>query len=1150
MVNIFKTASALFLFASVSLLPAVALAQSAIALDASATLELLDSRIREIEASSQLDQASKTTVLDLYRNAASQVEQRRTFEAATDNYVKARESAPNRSAILRKQLENLEAEALQKIPDSLSRKSLPVLEQLLLSDKSDLTGLAAILAKLEALLETLSQRPQQIRERLNEARVRQSEIVDAMQLPISDGQPPRQGEAQRWALEQEALALGAHIEMLDQELLSQPVRMELLGVQRNKATLELNRQLQYVKLFESLVVERRRSDAETVREETEETERQAFGKHELLQQLAQSNTQLSEELSELAAELENIAAEENLAASNAKRVADNFRLARQKLEIAGLSEALGQVLLEQRRGLPDFRDFEVSENRLQRLVIDSSLRQIRNQQERARMRDINLYIDDLMQPLSESWKQLLLLEVLSLAESRRDLIDKAIAADDTYLQALGELDFAQRQLSESVTAYNKFLDERLLWIRTGKLPSWQMLNSITRNIGVFISPRHWQELGRALVSLDSFPWVLLIGLALFAILIKKTNSLRASLERSGRNVGQLRHDRFHTTLRALGLTLILALPWPVLFTALGLHLQFVRSIESLDIETHIYQTAVWTGQFVPAIGAAFYGIALYTFYFIAIRVFCEPGGLAVAHFGWSTSTTEQLRYQTRRLMAVFLPIAFLLVASVTYDPAALAGGLSRLLFVIVLAALAWFFGRIFAPRRGVLKEFYAASPGNPLTWFRYFWFLLGLALPITLAVLAMVGYVYTARELGARMINTLWLVAALILIHQLLVRWVLLTERSLAFRDALERHRHLRAAREALEAEGSADDMEPLQPEDPEIDFGALSDDTTKLINAVLTLVAAVGLWFIWSDVLPAFRILDNFTLWQRMAVVDGMEQLVPVTLNEVILGLLAILIVIIAARRLPALLEIVLLARLNISAGSRYAIASLTQYAIVVTGVVMVFNLLGGNWSEIQWLIAALGVGIGFGLQEVVANFICGLILLFERPIRIGDVVTVGDTDGVITRIRIRSTTIRTWDHKELVVPNKEFITGRLLNWTLTDPITRIMIPVGVAYGSDVTRAIRLIQEAADEHERVLDEPSSLVTFDSFGDNALIIVLRCFVGSMDYWRITTSELHQSINSKFEAAGIVIAVPQRDIHLDTAKPLDVRIHRVSPRPSD
>jgi potassium efflux system protein len=289
-----------------------------------------------------------------------------------------------------------------------------------------------------------------------------------------------------------------------------------------------------------------------------------------------------------------------------------------------------------------------------------------------------------------------------------------------------------------------------------------------------------------------------------------------------------------------------------------------------------------------------------------------------------------------------------------------------------------------------------------------------------------------------RLVNMMWLIIAIILIQQIIERWILLTERRLAFRATLERHRLQRAAREAAENEDTAGESDALQLEEPEIDFGALSDDTTKLINTALILVAAVGLWGVWADVLPAFRIFDEISLWQYSTVVEGAEKLVPVTLNDVILGLLSILIIFVAARRLPAFLEIVLLSRLNITAGSRYAIATLTQYAIVATGVVLVFNLLGGSWSKIQWLIAALGVGIGFGLQEIVANFICGLILLFERPIRIGDVVTVGDTDGVVTSIRIRSTTIRNWDRKELLVPNKEFITGRLLNWTLSDPITR----------------------------------------------------------------------------------------------------------------
>ncbi len=697
-------------------------------------------------------------------------------------------------------------------------------------------------------------------------------------------------------------------------------------------------------------------------------------------------------------------------------------------------------------------------------------------------------------------------------------------------------------MSESVTAYNEYLDERLLWIPTGERPSLQTLSSISDNINVFLSPQHWLEIGRVLVLPDSSPWILIVGIVLFTLLLIKKRALRASLKRSGNNVGQLRHDRIYYSIKALVVTLVLALPWPILFAALGLHLQFVEGVDVGDLEAHIYQDLAWTGQFVPAIGAAFSGIALYTFYFVAFRIFCEADGLAVSHFGWNSSTTEQLRYHTRRLMGVFLPTAFMLIASITYDPAALAGGLSRLLFIVVLGALAWFFGRILAPRSGVLGEYYAANPGNPLSWFRHLWLLLGLSLPLLLAVLAVEGYVYTAAQLGQRLVDTLWLVVAMILIHQLVVRWLLLTERSLAFRDALERRRLQRVAREAIEDESSAEEMESLQLEEPEIDFHALSGDTTKLINAVLMVVAAFGLWLIWSEVFPAFHFLEEFSLWSRTVVVEGKEQLVPVTLSDLILGMLAILMVVIAARRLPALLEIVLLVRLKISAGSRYAITSLTQYAIVTIGVVMVFNLLGGNWSEIQWLIAALGVGIGFGLQEIVANFICGLILLFERPIRIGDVVTVGETDGEVTRINIRSTTIRGWDQKELLVPNKEFITGRLLNWTLSDPITRLVIPVGIAYGSDVALAIRLVRQVADEHERVLDEPAFGVTFDCFDDDALRIVLRCFIGSLDYWRQTTSDINLAINRKFEQAGIVIAFPQRDVHLKMSSPLDVRIH--------
>ena len=200
------------------------------------------------------------------------------------------------------------------------------------------------------------------------------------------------------------------------------------------------------------------------------------------------------------------------------------------------------------------------------------------------------------------------------------------------------------------------------------------------------------------------------------------------------------------------------------------------------------------------------------------------------------------------------------------------------------------------------------------------------------------------------------------------------------------------------------------------------------------------------------------------------------------------------------------------------------------------------------QWLVAALGVGIGFGLQEIIANFICGLIILFERPIRVGDFVTVGDTSsdagnstGTVTRIRIRATTILTRDRQELLVPNKEFITSRLLNWSLTDETVRVVLPVGIAYGSDVKTAMALILQVARENDNVLEEPQPSVTFESFGDSSLTVILRCFLESVDYRLVTTSQLHEAINEKLIAANIEIAFPQQDVHLDISHPLEVRI---------
>ena len=249
----------------------------------------------------------------------------------------------------------------------------------------------------------------------------------------------------------------------------------------------------------------------------------------------------------------------------------------------------------------------------------------------------------------------------------------------------------------------------------------------------------------------------------------------------------------------------------------------------------------------------------------------------------------------------------------------------------------------------------------------------------------------------------------------------------------------------------------------------------------------------------------------------------------------------VIFAKFLPSLLEIIMIQRTSMNAGSRYTVTTITNYIIIAIGFFMFFATLGMDWSKLQWLIAALGVGIGFGLQEIVANFISGIIILFERPFRVGDIVTIGNNNGVVTRIRIRATTIRNWDRKELLVPNKDFITGQLINWTLSEPVTRIVIPVGLAYGGDVEQALKRMLEAAEENPNILTDPPPSVIFDAFGDNALSLILRCFIDDVDSRVTVISALNKAINDKFIQDNLEIAFPQRDIHLNTKTPLEIRI---------
>jgi potassium efflux system protein len=450
--------------------------------------------------------------------------------------------------------------------------------------------------------------------------------------------------------------------------------------------------------------------------------------------------------------------------------------------------------------------------------------------------------------------------------------------------------------------------------------------------------------------------------------------------------------------------------------------------------------------------------------------------------------------------------------------------------------------RLFHPKKGLELNLKHGLAPALLRRTRGAWHALCSAIPLVLAGCAAVGYTYMASQFALRIVETVLWIQGLVLFHALLYRWIVLSQRRLAIKVALEKRQAQERSRESSALEES---QEAILDMLDEIDVAEVKEQTLDILRITVGFLLLLGLWISWAGVVPALGVLQTVDLWHHSVVVEGESVLQPVTLWNVLVSILFLILTIAAARNMPGFLEITLLQRLPMDPGNRYATRTIVLYVIVTTGVVLTFNALGIGWSSVQWLVAALTVGLGFGLQEIFANFVSGVILLIERPIRVGDTVTVGTISGVVTRIRMRATTITDWNRKELIVPNRNFITGELINWSLLDPILRMDFTVGIAYGSDTILAQQVMLNVCREHSRVLKTPEPDVFFVGFGDNSLNFEVRVFVAEQTNSGRTRiiHDLHMGIDRACRENHITIAFPQRDLHLKTADAL-VRVVNV------
>ncbi|MCB1605357.1 MAG: mechanosensitive ion channel [Xanthomonadales bacterium] len=823
--------------------------------------------------------------------------------------------------------------------------------------------------------------------------------------------------------------------------------------------------------------------------------------------IAAQNMQLAERLVAHAKRYAEVVPEQDAQARASERVNASLELTRQRLQLNVHGAGLGKVLAAELRNLDPPRQAgrQLSSTLEELAALRLEQIDLSNQRERISTQVVlSLSDDEEVEPgdqLSAEWRRQ---EQLA---TQRDLIDDLSALAARLQASLERISRDLEQRQRESAELERLIDERLLWLPTQTVLTLDWLRRFPEGVADLLKPSRWLYSARLVTSdLADSPLArgLMVLLAVFVWIARQRGKhhLKQLAE-----ISERRHAPSMTpTVQALLITLFAAAFWPLLLYLLGGYLQ------SLGV----------AGKFTDSLGLALRGIAPLLAPLTLVHWLTLEYGLA-AHFGWRKTRYLALNRLNFRLMWIGMPVALLARLQDHRGSELGSETLARPALMLMLMALAWLIWRATRPAAALGPRPPEARDDEARWWQRYAHWPVPAAL-LGFALLQAAGYSTASFMLFTAAMQTFYLIFLLLVLRQLVLRWLLVQERKLAER----RHQQqVEARREEARNAGLETSDAPPTTEPEEITVASIGSQTRRLLRAALVTLGGVGVLWVWSDLMPALQALDAIELW-RFSGAEG-EQIV--SLRLLLLSLLALTLTTIAARNLPGLLEIGILQRVPIDAATRYAVTSLCRYVIVIGGLVYGISLLGVRWSHLQWMAAALTVGLGFGLQEIFANFVSGLILLFERPFRVGDTITVDNLSGTVTRIRTRATTILDWDNKEIVVPNKTFITGQLVNWTLADSVTRVTIKIGTAYGSDPEQVLNVLRELAQQHPRVLPEPKPTSWLTNFGNSSLDFELRVFVSEIRDRLPVATELSTAIHRRFRELGIEIPFPQLDVHM-------------------
>ncbi len=1014
------------------------------------------------------------------------------------------QQAPSELLRLERELRAEEEAALNLSATGLDDLPLDELEQRQQEAVIDLQRLQDRLAEVNAQLLSAQTLPERAQQAISEAmqaveRSRRAQSEFENRELASDDPRVWQHQVERRLAE---LTLRFH-----RRELSTNTRLRELDQQRRDLMIQqVARQESELALLQNVIERKQRLASEQAIADAVRDDPLLEAGHPVLERAQQVNRDLSLELLRTN-DRSNALVRESLAVrSQLDHVRQLQRSLNEQIEAIRGSMLLSRILREQRRSLP-----QVAPRRdLQDEIADLRLRQFDLVRQRDQLREGERLASQRLEEAGVEVSDALVDSLQRLYQSRRELVDRLEQTYGSLLSSAIELQLNQQQLLTISRELRATIDEQLFWVANTRPLDLAWVRQLPINLALEWQEGEWRQVLPVHWRLPSAGALVGVPLLLAAALVVwSRRRIKMRLATLHEQVGRLRSDTQLHTPRAVLLNIPLALPGPLTLTAFG--------------------SALLVGGVGIAHGIGLAALQLSLAWAVIAwgRRLLVPDGVATKHFYWPADYAARLRWLLGWLGLALVPV--LMIATLARDA---DFGLSHRPVALVLL-VAGLLAMSFLLARLILAH-------APFFGVRLFRLVLGLAMaavPLMLVGLIVAGYEYTALSLVGRFVVTLYLLGLWILVEASVVRGLAVAARRLAFKRALAR-------RKAHAQEGADGGLEVV--EEPPLDMEKINQQSLRLSKLILLIGFVFLLYLVWSDLLTVLGYLDQVAIWET----DGAEvgDLVGSTLSvaDIFTALLIVGLTIMMARNLPGLLEVSILSRLELKQGSAYAITSLLSYTIVGTGLVAALGTLGVSWDKLQWLVAALGVGLGFGLQEIFANFVSGLIILFERPVRIGDTVTLGNLTGTVSKIRIRATTVTDFDRKEIIIPNKTFVTDQLINWSLSDTITRVVLTFGVAYGSDHRLVHRLLRQAADENARVLADPEPQVFFMDYGESTLNFELRIFVNALGDRLYATDEVNCRVGELFAEHDVDIAFNQLDVWLHRPGGQAVRLQQVVP----